>query len=70
MLYIAFVISLGFSGMIGYSYREIRESIKKLELQLQKPKKAEESKSMILDPDDPLQEAKRQQNELIRKLNP
>lgn len=56
--------------MIGYSYREIRESIKKLELQLQKPKKAEESKSMILDPDDPLQEAKRQQNELIRKLNP
>lgn len=69
MIYLVFVISLGFAGLIGYAYREIRESIKKLELQLQKPK-VDESKSMILDPDDPLQEAKRQQNELIRKLNP
>lgn len=76
MLYLlpAWILSLALAFLFGYHYRSLVIKLKQLEQLLQsKADKqeavVEEPKSEFLDPDDLVQQAKWERDELMKKLN-
>lgn len=73
MIALAWVISLIVAGYLGYRFRELQVAVSNIKELLaakvdKKPK--EERKSMIIDPDDPVQRAKLEHEQMMERLNP
>ena len=70
---LAWVLSLIFATTIGFFARDIRDKIQEIQQKIvekvDKPK-IEERKSMLLDPDDPVQKTLEEHAELMRRINP
>lgn len=76
MLFIIFAWTLSCIATfwLGYGIRSLKHKIEVLEqrvdTKVNKPVKLEEPGSEILDPDDPIMQARWQHEELMRRINP
>lgn len=74
MLALAWVMSLAIALVIGYFYRDIRESMatlkKALDSKIDKRRPHEPEKSLLVDALDPVQQAKMEYGKTIKDLNP
>lgn len=71
MIILAWVISLGLAGYIGYHYSLIVTTVRGLQVTWEERKvKPDPVQSTIIDLDDPVQTAKREHEKRMRVLNP
>lgn len=74
MIYLIWIISLIAIFFLGYHFKGIANRVEVLEtavkLKIDKPKQSEEPKSEVIDPLDPVQTARYEQDKLMKKLNP
>ena len=69
MIYVAWVLSLIFVALVAYHYRKVVDTLRSIKI-TQAPVKTEEAKSVVLDPDDVVQQAQHQHEQNMKKLNP
>lgn len=71
---LVWMLSLAAIFWLGYYLRDISDTLKQLQESVKnkvsKPSKIEEPVSTIIDPTDPIAEAKYQQELLMKKMNP
>lgn len=70
MILVAWILSMACAFYLGYRFYTTEKQLNALKIIFEKPKKPEEKRSYIIDPDDPVQQAERERKELFKKLNP
>lgn len=70
MLLLSFVVAIMAAALLGYHYRQLKDTLEALKTAQEDRKKPKVSpRAMLLDPDDAVQRARYEHEAMLKKLN-